>query len=497
VDVTERCLALAGEASAELYGPNRAAWLARLTGARDDFRAALGVLAERGDAARGLRLAVDLRELWLSGPIDEGREWIGRFLAMPHPAGGGGRRGRKAAGASSGRAAVSEALRAGALDVAGSLALYADDVAGAVAPLEEALALRRRLGDDGAVAQSLVHFGSVQWAARGDVAGAVASFEEALGLYRRAGDAEGVAVARLNLAQARLRGGEHAAAAPLVCASIRAFRVAGATVSLYFALGCAAAAAAGLGRPAEALGMAGAAAALLPTLGLREPPSWPRFVGEWLEPAVGALTAAEREAALAEGRALGPERALDLALGLEPPVEIATARLVVRDFVAADLTDVQALRGDPEVARFMEFAPESAEQARDWLDGVIGHNRRRPREAHNLAVVERASGRAIGWIGTGRSSRRADAGEYGVGYMLASGQWGRGLMAEALRAVLAFTFESLGARRVSAWCWAENAASVRVMAKAGMTFARSYERTEPKSGQARAVVEYAIRVEEM
>src|SRR5688572_27933065 len=67
VDVTERCLALAEAAGAELYGPNRAAWLARLTEARDDFAAALAGLAERGDAARGLRLAVDLRELWLSG----------------------------------------------------------------------------------------------------------------------------------------------------------------------------------------------------------------------------------------------------------------------------------------------------------------------------------------------------------------------------------------------------------------------------------------------
>jgi ribosomal-protein-alanine N-acetyltransferase len=178
-------------------------------------------------------------------------------------------------------------------------------------------------------------------------------------------------------------------------------------------------------------------------------------------------------------------------------VELTTTRLVVRDFVAADLADVQALRADPEVARFMEFAPESAEQARGWLDGVIEHNRRRPREAYNLAVVDRASGRAIGWIGTGRSSRHTDVGEYGVGYMLASAYWGRGLMAEALRAVLAFAFESLGARRVSAWCWAENAASARVMAKAGMTLAREYERTEPKSGQARAVVEYAVRVGEL
>jgi hypothetical protein len=33
-----------------------------------------------------------------------------------------------------------------------------------------------------------------------------------------------------------------------------------------------------------------------------------------------------------------------------PPVESATARLLVRDFVAAELADVPAPRADPEVA---------------------------------------------------------------------------------------------------------------------------------------------------
>jgi ribosomal-protein-alanine N-acetyltransferase len=175
-------------------------------------------------------------------------------------------------------------------------------------------------------------------------------------------------------------------------------------------------------------------------------------------------------------------------------VALTTPRLLVRDFVEADLADVHALRADPEVAEFMDFAPETLEQSREWLEGVIHHNALRPRHAYNLAVVHKADRRVIGWVGTGRSSRHPDdPGEFGVGYMLARPYWGRGLMPEALAAVLAFAFESLGATRVSAWCWAENAASARVMAKAGMQLVRTYERTEPKSGQERLVLEYAVR----
>ena len=43
-----------------------------------------------------------------------------------------------------------------------------------------------------------------------------------------------------------------------------------------------------------------------------------------------------------------------------------TPRLVLRDFIDEDRPDVHALRSDPEVARFMDYAPESPEQSQDW-----------------------------------------------------------------------------------------------------------------------------------
>ena len=152
-------------------------------------------------------------------------------------------------------------------------------------------------------------------------------------------------------------------------------------------------------------------------------------------------------------------------------------RLLLRDFVAEDLADVHAFRSDAEVARFVDFGPETPEQSRAWLEDAIHHNRARPRRAYSLAIVRRADARVIGSIGFGESSRYpAGTGEYGVGYALARDAWGQGYAAEALRAAIDHCFGALGARRVSAWCWAENAASARVMEKAGMRFARRSER---------------------
>src|SRR5437867_1105581 len=178
---------------------------------------------------------------------------------------------------------------------------------------------------------------------------------------------------------------------------------------------------------------------------------------------------------------------------------LTAERLVLRVFVEADLADVHAMRSDPEVARFMDFAPETLDQARTWLDGVIDHSRKRKRpcDGYNLAVVLRATGRVIGWVGFGESERYPPgSGEHGVGYMIARAHWGHGYATEALRAVIDYSFGSLGARRVSAWCWADNRASARVMEKAGMRFERRLVQTEPKSGRPTEALEYAVRAEE-
>jgi hypothetical protein len=50
---------------------------------------------------------------------------------------------------------------------------------------------------------------------------------------------------------------------------------------------------------------------------------------------------------------------------------LRTERLLIRDFDEADLSDVYAMRADPEVARFMDFAPETLDESRAWLEGVI------------------------------------------------------------------------------------------------------------------------------
>lgn len=150
----------------------------------------------------------------------------------------------------------------------------------------------------------------------------------------------------------------------------------------------------------------------------------------------------------------------------------------------------------PRSRYFTDLEPETLEQSRRWLQGVIAHNREQPRAAYNLAIAQRAERRAIGWIGIGRSSRYEDPRELGFGYMLNRDYWGRGYMTEAVTAILAFGFAFLGGRRASAWCRAENRASARVLEKAGLRLDREYEQADPKSGRPVRCLEYGMTLEE-
>jgi len=177
-------------------------------------------------------------------------------------------------------------------------------------------------------------------------------------------------------------------------------------------------------------------------------------------------------------------------------VVFTTARLAIRDFRESDLEEVSRMWRDPDVTRYMDDAPKSATESAEWLAQVVHHNRLRPREAYNLAITVRAADRAIGWVGFGPSERDPSGGIYGVGYLLDSAYWRRGYMSEALQAVASFVISELGGTRLSAWCHADNVASVRTLENAGFIWVRTFRRTRTGKGEAECL-EYELRADSL
>jgi tetratricopeptide (TPR) repeat protein len=126
-----------------------------------------------------LRLASALWRFWARRVSQsEGSRWLERALAAT--------------------GAAPAALRAKALFALAGLLFDLGDLARAHERYQESLALRRQLGDDLAIAESLTGLGMVT-ASQGELTQARALHEEALAVRRRLGDAPGIARSLNNL----------------------------------------------------------------------------------------------------------------------------------------------------------------------------------------------------------------------------------------------------------------------------------------------------------
>ncbi len=145
-----------------------------------------------------------------------------------------------------------------------------------------------------------------------------------------------------------------------------------------------------------------------------------------------------------------------------------TERLVLREWRSADLDAFAAINGDPQVRRYMyppraltplESAGEIGALTDHWERIGFGH----------WAVEERATGELIGRIGAKRHPDwPLDPENSEIGWLLRRSAWGRGYATEGARAVVQFLRERIGQQEIISIAHPANAASHRVMEKAGL-----------------------------
>lgn len=186
-----------------------------------------------------------------------------------------------------------------------------------------------------------------------------------------------------------------------------------------------------------------------------------------------------------------------------------TERLLLRRFTAADVDNLLALDGDPEVMRYLEPRIKTrAEIEAEVLPLFLGRYQRH-RDYGRWAADARDSEDFVGWFGM-RPVRPSEAaivdwpdappssGVAEIGYRLRRRDWGRGYATEGARALVRRAFTELGLDEVVATTMAVNARSRAVMEKAGLRYARTVYLTwpEPLDGNEHGDVEYRLRRED-
>lgn len=153
---------------------------------------------------------------------------------------------------------------------------------------------------------------------------------------------------------------------------------------------------------------------------------------------------------------------------------LQTQRLTLRPFRIEDASAVFCnWANDDEVTKFLSWpthgTPGVTEMVlSDWVCDYI-----KP-DFYQWAIE--FEGQPIGSISVVSHDDRVGKAE--IGYCIGKNWWHRGIMTEALRAVMAFLFDEVGFRRIEACHDPRNPYSGAVMQKCGM----EYEETLRKSG---------------
>jgi [ribosomal protein S5]-alanine N-acetyltransferase len=175
---------------------------------------------------------------------------------------------------------------------------------------------------------------------------------------------------------------------------------------------------------------------------------------------------------MTESRAMKARVGWDIVEGPSLTTRVETERLVLRPPRTADVPEMRrALRQNAAHLRPWSVAPASGEDAASLTSvsrAVLRHRREwKAGQAYVLLVTPREDERTIiGRVALGGVLRGAFQNAY-LGYWIDAEHQGRGLMTEAVRAATGFALSAAGLHRVQAAVMPRNAASQRVLDKAG------------------------------
>ena len=148
-------------------------------------------------------------------------------------------------------------------------------------------------------------------------------------------------------------------------------------------------------------------------------------------------------------------------------IRIETDRLILRPWRESDLEDFYEYASHPDVGIHAGWNPhKSMEESRVILDMFI-------REKKVFALELKETGCVIGSLGL-EEMRPDPLGKEAlgreIGYVLGKPYWGRGLMVEAVRAVIDYCFKALHYDYLTCGHFVQNHRSRRVIEKIGFTY---------------------------
>jgi RimJ/RimL family protein N-acetyltransferase len=155
--------------------------------------------------------------------------------------------------------------------------------------------------------------------------------------------------------------------------------------------------------------------------------------------------------------------------GFEP---ILTERLRLRRSRPEDAKAISAYRSDPAVNRHQGWERTDPEGTRALIEEMVSRMPGDPGWVQ-FSVEERESGQLVGDVGMSPSDGEPNVVK--IGYTMAPAFQGKGYATEAVRALVDYAFDTLGAEMIRAFASAENIPSRRVAENVGLRLMETFE----------------------
>ena len=169
---------------------------------------------------------------------------------------------------------------------------------------------------------------------------------------------------------------------------------------------------------------------------------------------------------------------------------IETSRLILRRAVREDAeTMFRNWASDPEVTKYLTWPTyEKVETAYQILD--LWASEYEKSDYYQWMIVLKELGEPIGSISVVRQNDRVEEAE--IGYCIGSHWWHKGIMTEALNAVIEYLFTEVGMNRVAARHDPNNPHSGGVMRKCGMKYEGTHRACDRNNQGICDAAQYAI-----
>lgn len=172
-------------------------------------------------------------------------------------------------------------------------------------------------------------------------------------------------------------------------------------------------------------------------------------------------------------------------------LQLVMPTCVVRSWLLSDAAAIARHADNPKIGRNLRDgfpSPYTVDDARSFIERAM-----ELQPLCRFAIV--VEGEAAGSIGF---TLRANVERVGaeIGYFLGEAHWGKGITTDAVRAVTAYAIRAHGLTRVYAVPYAGNAASFRVLEKAGYAREGRMRRSAIKDGDVVDQLLYAYVVQE-